>query len=229
MTIANPCATNNGGCHSKRTCTNNAGSAKCGDCPDGLTNDGAKGCKTAPPAARLLSCYLRYHTSVVGEDGTLYATGDNPNGQFGNGNTVGSTIFIPVLSNVTMADGYRHTVALKKDGSVWAAGYNNRGQLGDGTNTDRKSFVEVIEKGVVKMYTGIFNTVVLKADGSVWGTGKNDFGDFGTGTNSDKNKFVKVIDGVKDMFAKGETTFVLKADGSLWATGYNQKLSLIHI
>merc|ERR1719183_3281891 len=40
-----PCATNNGGCHSKRTCTNNAGSAKCGDCSAGYTNDGAKGCK----------------------------------------------------------------------------------------------------------------------------------------------------------------------------------------
>jgi len=41
----NPCEIDNGGCHSKRACTNNAGSAKCGDCPAGFTNDGAKGCK----------------------------------------------------------------------------------------------------------------------------------------------------------------------------------------
>ena len=44
-TTTNPCLNNNGGCHSKRTCTNNAGSAKCGNCPAGYANDGAKGCK----------------------------------------------------------------------------------------------------------------------------------------------------------------------------------------
>ena len=44
-TTTNPCAANNGGCDSKRTCTNNAGFAKCGDCPAGYGNDGAKGCR----------------------------------------------------------------------------------------------------------------------------------------------------------------------------------------
>ena len=41
----NECATNNGGCDSKRTCTNTVGSMSCGDCPAGYANDGAKGCK----------------------------------------------------------------------------------------------------------------------------------------------------------------------------------------
>ena len=41
----NECATNNGGCHSNRKCTNTVGSFSCGDCPAGYTNDGAKGCK----------------------------------------------------------------------------------------------------------------------------------------------------------------------------------------
>ena len=40
-----PCYANNGGCHSKRTCIADKGSAKCGDCPAGYINDGAKGCK----------------------------------------------------------------------------------------------------------------------------------------------------------------------------------------
>ena len=39
------CAKNNGGCDSKRKCTNTVGSMKCDDCPAGYTNDGAKGCK----------------------------------------------------------------------------------------------------------------------------------------------------------------------------------------
>ena len=41
----NECASNNGGCHSQRTCTNAVGSMSCGDCPTGYTDDGAKGCK----------------------------------------------------------------------------------------------------------------------------------------------------------------------------------------
>jgi len=41
----NECLTNNGGCDSKRTCTNTDGSMKCEDCPAGYANDGAKGCK----------------------------------------------------------------------------------------------------------------------------------------------------------------------------------------
>ena len=41
----NECAKNNGGCDSKRKCTNSVGSMKCGNCPAGWTNDGAKACK----------------------------------------------------------------------------------------------------------------------------------------------------------------------------------------
>merc|ERR1719331_3718013 len=41
----NPCAKNNGGCYSKRKCTNSNGKAKCGNCPKGYTNLGATKCK----------------------------------------------------------------------------------------------------------------------------------------------------------------------------------------
>ena len=41
----NECLKNNGGCDSKRKCINTAESIKCGDCPSGYANDGAKGCK----------------------------------------------------------------------------------------------------------------------------------------------------------------------------------------
>ena len=41
----NECLNNNGGCHSKRKCTNTDGSMSCGDCSAGYTNDRAKGCK----------------------------------------------------------------------------------------------------------------------------------------------------------------------------------------
>ena len=40
----NECASNNGGCHSKRQCTNTAGSRTCGNCAAGWINNGATGC-----------------------------------------------------------------------------------------------------------------------------------------------------------------------------------------
>ena len=39
------CVQNNGGCDSKRKCTNTVGGHECGDCPVGWSNDGATGCK----------------------------------------------------------------------------------------------------------------------------------------------------------------------------------------
>ena len=43
----NECLVKNGGCYSKRQCTNTPGSRTCGNCPGGWTNDGATSCKGA--------------------------------------------------------------------------------------------------------------------------------------------------------------------------------------
>ena len=45
MYTADPCKISNGGCDSKRKCTNTAGSRACGTCPSGWTNDGDTECK----------------------------------------------------------------------------------------------------------------------------------------------------------------------------------------
>merc|ERR1719201_3207068 len=50
-----PCKKNNGGCYSKRKCTNVNGKAKCGNCPKGYTNLGATKCKKAAPVDKNLS------------------------------------------------------------------------------------------------------------------------------------------------------------------------------
>ena len=41
----NECLDNNGGCHSKRTCTNTMGGRTCGNCKSGYINDGDTGCE----------------------------------------------------------------------------------------------------------------------------------------------------------------------------------------
>jgi len=129
------------------------------------------------------------------------------------------------LPDVTMVDGgLNHVVALKKDGSVWAAGYNQMGELGDGTKTKRRTFVKVIDSGVVHVDAGYISCRVIKEDGSLWAVGDNRYGEFGDGTKTQTPilNYVKVLDGgVVDVNSGFFTTMVIKQDGSLWATGYN--------
>merc|ERR1711971_234839 len=56
----NECATNRGGCDSKRSCQNNAGGFTCADCSTGWANDGAKGCKDIDEcAANTDGCHFK--------------------------------------------------------------------------------------------------------------------------------------------------------------------------
>ena len=91
----------------------------------------------------------RYHTMVVKQDGSLWATGRNEYGQLGDGSTTDKHSFVEVITNnvKVVATGYTHTMVVKQDGSVWATGENWAGQLGDGSSgvgNYRNSFVKVI-------------------------------------------------------------------------------------
>jgi alpha-tubulin suppressor-like RCC1 family protein len=86
-----------------------------------------------------------FHSLLLKNDGSLWATGDNRYGQLGDG--IANTSYpygtnqpqLIVASNVTAISGGHHTLFLKSDGSLWAMGDNFYGQLGDGTfnNTNR--------------------------------------------------------------------------------------------
>ena len=86
------------------------------------------------------------HTVALKEDGTVWAWGNNANGQLGDGTTTErhTPVQVSGLSNIiAIAAGSDHTIALKQDGTVWGWGSNSHGQLGDGTTTDRHTPVQV--------------------------------------------------------------------------------------
>jgi alpha-tubulin suppressor-like RCC1 family protein len=83
----------------------------------------------------------RGHSLFLKNDGSLWAMGDNGDGQLGDG-TVDAQLFPEkiVASGVTaIAAGEYHSVFLKSDGSFWGMGHNDNGELGDRTlnNTNR--------------------------------------------------------------------------------------------
>jgi len=58
----NPCAKNNGGCHTERKCTHSGGKATCGTCSPGWVNVGATSCKR--------QCYFFVARGLSGPDVT---------------------------------------------------------------------------------------------------------------------------------------------------------------
>ena len=83
-----------------------------------------------------------YHSAALREDGTVWAWGDNGDGQLGDGNVpedsgtpvqvrgAGGAGYLTDVAEVAV--GRKHTMVLKEDGTVWAWGDNSYGQLGDG-------------------------------------------------------------------------------------------------
>ena len=85
------------------------------------------------------------HSLVVKEDGSVWTTGYNDDGQLGDKTTTNSSTFKRVIDGgaVAVAGGDEHSIVLMADGKVMTTGGNEKGQLGDGSNTQKTSFKAV--------------------------------------------------------------------------------------
>jgi alpha-tubulin suppressor-like RCC1 family protein len=73
-------------------------------------------------------------------DGSVWASGDNTNGTFGNGTTTSNTAFTQTLSGFqSIRVGGYYVLGLKSDGSLWAWGDNTYGELGIGSTATRST------------------------------------------------------------------------------------------
>jgi alpha-tubulin suppressor-like RCC1 family protein len=165
-----------------------------------------------------------YHSLFVKSDGSLWAMGDNSDGELGDG-TLNSTNRPEeiVSNNVTaVSAGAYFSVFLKSDGSLWAMGYNREGELGDGTANSSYVPEQIVSSNVIAIAAGGHHTLFLKSDGSLWGVGKNQYGELGDGTHNDTYLPEQIIaNGVTAIAAGAYYSLFLKSDGSLWAMGWN--------
>ena len=167
------------------------------------------------------------HSLRLRSDGTVWAWGNNANGQLGDGSTTERHTPVPasgLAGVVAIAAGQLHSLALKSDGTVWAWGYNYYGQLGDGSTTDRWGPVPVSGlAGVVAIAAGDWHSLALKSDGTVWAWGYNVAGELGDGSTTQRTAPVPVS-GLTGMVAIGGGLYhslALKSDGTVWAWGWN--------
>ena len=203
-----------------------AGWNKYGQLGDGSTSDTTKFIPVKSSGAEVVTAAAGdAHSIILKQDGSIWATGRNDNGQLGDGSQADRSNFVKVISagvvNVA-ASGY-HSLLLMQNRSVWATGWNEYGQLGDGSIVDRTNYVQVVMNGGKAVAAGSRHSIVLKQNGSVWATGYNQYGQLGDGSTVSRKVFVQVISGGVKLIAAGAFhSMVLKKDSSVWAAGSNK-------
>ncbi len=166
------------------------------------------------------------HSMIIKTDDTLWAVGDNTNGQLGDGTLddrsnpvqVKTAAGRPMTEVDQVSAGGSHTIILKKNGDLWAVGDNQFGQLGDGLTAGTSVPVAVKEKPpggdparamteVKQVSAGGTHTVILKKDDSLWAVGMNLLSQLGDGGRNDK-ELIPVE--VNEKTANGGTTAMIQ-------------------
>ena len=119
------------------------------------------------------------HTLAIAEDGTVWAWGNNQNGELGIGNNTArvlTPVQIPGITNAVqvscgqVSNGYGFSLIVTDDGSLYSFGTNGFGVLGDGTDGMEycKNTPTKIMDNVSHATAGDAYALAVKNDGSVW-------------------------------------------------------------
>jgi len=182
-----------------------------------------------PAATFIKSATVYAATILLGDDGTLYATGNNENGKLGIGSAAdNNTGWTQVSGGHTWVDirpGYYHFIGLDDQGQAWGWGLGSSGQLGSGNLNNSSVPVSVTgNHSFVQIACGTDHAVGLKENGECWAWGDSYRGKLGDGVSTtDKPDPVLVHGDHKFAVVScgGNHTLAFDRNGRLWGWGEN--------
>jgi alpha-tubulin suppressor-like RCC1 family protein len=142
-----------------------------------------------------------WHTIATQASGTLWAWGENGQGQLGLGNTTDRSSPVQVGSDtwidISASNGYyyagQHSAGVKSDGTLWVWGNNDSGQLGQGDTTTRSEPIQVgSDTDWIKVSCGDQYTIALKSNGRLYAFGNNYNGRLGIGNTTNQSSPVMI-------------------------------------
>jgi alpha-tubulin suppressor-like RCC1 family protein len=182
------------------------------------------------------------HVLALKDDGTVWAWGQNDQGQLGDGTRIErhSPVAVLGLTNITrISSSGTGSLALRSDGTVWVWGLTYGSALGNGVSNTSilpgdPGWNQLIPSRVlldqaVAISAGSVHHMALRADGTVWTWGYASNGENGTGRLGGQSQPlplpVSSLDHVVAIANEGSEiagfSLALKADGTVWSWGIN--------
>ncbi|MBS7787866.1 T9SS type A sorting domain-containing protein [Flavobacterium sp. CYK-55] len=175
------------------------------------------------------------HSLALKSDGTLWAWGQNDQGQLGDGTIINRVVPTQIGTDTDWstidAIGF-NSMALKSNGTLWTWGANYYGQIGNGSFGSGAFNSTPTQVGNdsdwIKISTGGIKTFALKSNGTIWGWGYNIEGHLGLG-NTDNHSTPFQIGTDTDWVeikASLNQTMSIKGNHTVWGWGLNKEGSL---
>ena len=175
------------------------------------------------------------HTLALKSNGTLWAWGDNSDGELGLGSADTNVHATPTQVDPgstwkAVSAGYVDTLAIQSNGALWGWGNNGSGELGLNNENQTNSPTQV---GSLDTWTavscGMGYTMAIQSNGTLWGSGDNMRGQLGLGASDGTDIFTQVGSDTWTAAAVSGSdwyTLALRSDGTLWACGHNESSQL---